>query len=250
MIENIDDNFGVLLARLKEWNAFENTLVIFMTDNGMAIPRNPINRNGVEELPFNAHLKGYKNSPHEGGTHVPAFWYWKGVLGEGVDIDGLTAHIDLYKTFSDLAGVHLPEQMQALSGRSLLPLLMNPDADWPDREHFVHSGRWNPGERDNAQYVNCAVRTQQWRFVNNEELYDIPKDPYETKDLSALYPEVISKLQASYNSWWEATLPFLVNEGLPIVKPEDQPLTKRYYLQLNSEGIPEYNPCFKQKYQL
>ena len=70
---------------------------------------------------FNANLRGGKNSPNEGGTHVPAFWYCKDVLGEGVDIEALTAHIDLYRTFCELADVKLPAKMQELDGRSRDP---------------------------------------------------------------------------------------------------------------------------------
>jgi len=105
----------------KKWNALENTLVIFMTDNGMSMRK--ITKNGKPVERYNAGMKGAKNSPHEGGTHVPAFWYWKDVLGEGVDIDALTAHLDLYPTFIKLAGAKLPKEMQSLEGRSLLPLL-------------------------------------------------------------------------------------------------------------------------------
>ena len=240
MIENIDDNFGELMLKLEQWNALENTLVIFMTDNGMSMPM--ITHNGEKEKPYNANLRGGKNSPFEGGTHVPAFWYWKGILGNDVDINALTAHIDLYKTFCELAGAKLPEKMQELSGRSLLPLLKNPEAEWPDRELYVHCGRWKPEERESQRYVKCAVRTQQWRFDNNEQLFDISKDPFETNDVAAQNPEVVSELNKAFDNWWEAVLPFMVNEGLPTVKPEDQPLAKRYYKQLESEEIPEYIP--------
>ena len=240
MIENIDDNFGELMLKLEQWNALENTLVIFMTDNGMSMPM--ITHNGEKEKPYNANLRGGKNSPFEGGTHVPAFWYWKGILGNDVDINALTAHIDLYKTFCELGGAKLPEKMQELSGRSLLPLLKNPEAEWPDRELYVHCGRWKPEERESQRYVKCAVRTQQWRFDNNEQLFDISKDPFETNDVAAQNPEVVSELNKAFDNWWEAVLPFMVNEGLPTVKPEDQPLAKRYYKQLESEEIPEYIP--------
>ena len=240
MIENIDDNFGVFMEKLKEWKVLDNTIVIFMTDNGMSMPK--IVRNGKTEDPFNANLRGHKNSPFEGGNHVPAFWYWKGVTGEGVDIDALTAHIDIYKTFCSLAGVKLPTKMQELEGQSLLPLLQNPKAVWPDRQLFVHIGRWAAGERDSAKYEGCAVRTQQWRFVNNKMLFDVIKDPGEQNDLANSQPELINKLRQSHNLWWDATLPNLVNENLPKVSPEEQPLALRYYKQLKEKGIMLWAP--------
>lgn len=240
MIENIDDNFGEFFQKLEAWNALENTIVIFMTDNGATHLNGSLNGEPVTH--FNANLRGSKNSPFEGGTHVPAFWYWKGKFQEGVDVDGLTAHIDMYQTFCELAGVKLPEDMQELSGRSLVPLLENPNAEWADRELFIHCGRWKTGERDEAKFTKAAVRTQQWRFDNNNQLYDITIDPSEKNDVAADNPEVITQLRASYNKWWESVQPLMVNEGLPIVAPEDQPFAKRYNKQLEEIGIPNWSP--------
>ena len=238
MIENIDDNMGLLWTKLIEWKALENTLIIFMTDNGMSM--RSISHKGKRITPYNVGMRGRKGTPNEGGTHVPAFWYWKGVLGEGVDIDALTSHIDLYQTFTELAGAKLPAKMHSMDGRSLLSLLENPKADWPDRELFVHCGRWDPGRRDASKYTRCAVRTERWRFVNNEQLYDISADPNETTDVSANHPEVVKQLRQSYDQWWESVKPMMVNEDLPRVK--EHPLHIRYNQQLESKGIPEWAP--------
>jgi arylsulfatase len=228
------------MEKLAEWKALDNTLVIFMTDNGSSRIRGTLNGKSVSL--FNAHFKSGKGTPYEGGTHVPAFWYWKGVLGEGVDVDALTSHFDLYKTFCDLAGVTLPATMQELDGRSLLPLLKDPKADWPDQERFVHCGRWDSGQRDTFKFKNFAVRTEQWRFVNNKELYDISKDPFETTNVAGEHADVITKLRQSYDQWWESVLPLMVNEDLPSVSQKNQPLAIRYYKQLKEKGIPEWAP--------
>nr|WP_222846136.1 arylsulfatase [Pontiella sulfatireligans] len=241
MIENIDDNFGVLWEKLNAWKALDNTLLIFMTDNGMSMP--PIKLNGKKQDVFNAGMRGRKNSPNEGGTHVPAFWYWNGVLGEGVDVDALTAHIDLYKTFCDLAGAKLPSKMQQMDGRSLLPLLKNSNEKWADRELFVHCGRWKAGDLDNFKFKKCGVRTAKWRFTNNAELYDIPTDPGEKTNVASAHPEVVDRLRKSYNNWWSSVLPLMVNEGLPRVAPDDQPLAIRYNKQLKEKGIPKWAPA-------
>ena len=240
MVENIDDNIGLLMDKLREWKALENTLVIFMTDNGMSM--GGIKHRGKSLKAFNAGMKGSKNSTNEGGTHVPSFWHWKGVLGEGVDIGALTAHIDLYKTFCDLAGANLPEKMQDIDGRSLLPLLEDPKAKWVDRELFVHRGRWKAGEREEKKYA-CAVRTARWRFVNNKQLYDIANDPGETTDVADSHPEVVDRLRTSFDKWWESVLPLMVNEGLPEIEQKDKPLALRYYRQQEEKGIPEWSPA-------
>lgn len=240
MIENIDDNFGLLITKLTEWQALENTLIIFMTDNGSTGLGGQLN--GEKVRLFNANLRGFKNSPHEGGTHVPAFWYWKGVLHEGTDINTLSAHIDLYPTFTELAGATLPEKLQDLDGRSLLPLLNNPEAFMEDRTLFFHCGRWKAGERDSSKYKKCAVRNQQWRLVDNKFLYDISTDPFQKKDVAKDNPEVVKKLSALFDTWWEASLPLMTNEDLPRVKPTDQPFAKRYEKQLAEKGIPDWAP--------
>ena len=218
MIENIDHNFGEMMKRLESWGALENTLVIFMTDNGMSMSVGK--RNGEPVVPHNAGLRGRKNSPDEGGTRVPSFWYWRGVLEEGADVPALTRHLDLYRTFCDLAGVEIPESKFPPRGRSLVPLLEDPSADWAERQIFIHCARWGDGRknkltREENRYSKCAIRTDRWRLVENTRLYDILADPQQLLDVAAEYPEVVQELSRAYDEWWNSTEPFLVNEGLP-----------------------------------
>lgn len=239
MLENIDDNFGLLMDKLDEWNLWDDTLVIFITDNGQAGRNGKLN--GKREPIFTAGFKTGKGSPYEGGTHVPAFWRWKGKLGEGIDINALTAHIDFYKTFCDLAGVNIPGDVQPIDGRSLIGLLEDPNAVWPDRELFVHQGRWEKGSDPNeAKFRNCAVRTQRWRFVNNKELFDIENDPYESTNVIEQHPDVVAKLRRTYDRWWDQTVPLMVNEDAPFAPR--QPQEVRYEKQLAERGIPEWTP--------
>ena len=240
MIENIDDNFGLLMEKLDEWKAWDNTLVIFMTDNGQAGRSGKVNGKPIRI--FTAGFKTGKGSPYEGGTHVPAFWRWKGVLDEGRDISALSAHIDIFKTFLELAGISVPDNIQPVDGRSLVPLLRDTQAPWEDRYLFVHQGRWNKGEDPNlSKFKSCAVRTQRWRFVNNKELYDISVDPYETADVAEEHPEVVADLREAFDRWWEETLPLLVNEDVPYSPV--QPQAVRYEKQLKEIGIPEWKPA-------
>ncbi|MEM7143786.1 MAG: arylsulfatase [Verrucomicrobiota bacterium] len=239
MIENFDDNMGLLMEKLDEWDAWDNTLLIFMTDNGQAGKN--AKKDGKSVQLHTAGFKTGKGSPHEGGTHVPAFWRWKGVLGEGVDIPALTAHIDLFKTFADLAGAKIPKKTQDIDGTTMLPLLEKPNAEWPDRHLFVHRGRWDKGADPNeSKFDGCAVRTQRWRFVNNEELYDISNDPYEDNNVADQHPEVIAELRKVYDQWWEETLPLMVHENLPYA--DAHPQVVRYEKQLKKKGIPDWTP--------
>ena len=252
MIENIDDNFGLMMNKLTEWGALENTLVIFMTDNGMAMKS--IGKKGVKGKfnAWNAGMKGHKDSAWEGGSRVPSFWYWKGVLGEGVDISALSAHIDLYRTFCEIAGAKIPKSSLPPSGRSLIPLLENSDAEWADRTLFFHRGRWGGGgrgkkTRELAKYYGMAVRNSRWRLVNDMNsketwLCDISQDRGETKNLIKQYPEVAEKMKAQFDQWWDRTESLLINEGLPRLQAEQHHLHILYNKQLKEKGIPEWAP--------
>ena len=237
MIENIDDNFGLLMQKLDEWKLWDNTLVIFITDNGQASRSGKLN--GEKTPIFTAGFKSGKGSVYEGGTHVPAFWRWKGKLGEGVDIPALTAHIDLYQTMCQLGGAEIPNGIQKIDGRTLLPLLENPRADWADRQLFSHKGRWEKGADPNkSKLKDFSVRTQRWRFVNNKQLHDISADPYEKTDVAADHPDVVSRLRKSYDAWWAETVPLMVNEDAPYAP--HQPQAVRYEKQLKERGIPKW----------
>jgi arylsulfatase len=93
---------------------------------------------------------------------------------------------------------------------------------------------------DEAKYVKMAIRSQQWRFVNNKELYDVAVDPGETNNIADTNPEVISKFKLPYDQWWYNSIPLMVNENRKRVK--EQPLHVRYYKQLETEGIPYWSP--------
>ncbi len=237
MIENIDDNFGLLMEKLEHWDLWENALVIFMTDNGQA--GRAATLNGEHVTLFTAGFKTGKGSPYEGGTHVPAFWRWKGRLGEGVDIPALTAHIDIFRTFASLSGTAIPDSIQKLDGRNLLPLLEDPEADWDNRYLFTHKGRWEKGVEPNThKWQDFSVRTERWRFVNNEELYDISKDPYEKVNVAESHPKVVDRLRTVYDEWWQETRHQMVHEDKLYM--EERPQWVRYEKQKLNRGIPDW----------
>ena len=209
MIANIDENMGLLMAKLDEWQLADNTLLIFMTDNGSSAGT------------FPAGMRGKKNSPHEGGSRVPLFLRLPEKIKAGVDIDGLTRHFDLFPTLAELAGATIPAGVK-LDGQSLLPLVENPAAEWPDRNQFFHIGRWAKAgapekwgkgstDPDAAKYKGFAVRNEKWRLVG-EELFDIQKDPGETTDVSKDHPEVVKAMRKSFDDWWSEVRPLMVNE--------------------------------------
>jgi arylsulfatase A-like enzyme len=220
LIENIDDNFGRLLAKLKDSGIEDNTLVIFMTDNGGTL--------GVQI--FNAGMRGQKVTPYQGGTRVPSFWRWPAGFQGGVDVDALTAHIDIFPTLAAIAGVDLSAEAKAqVEGRSLLPLLKDPKADWPDRTLVTHVGRWPRGKVETAKYTNCSIRDARFTLVNNRELYDLKADPGESKNVLTSHPDEVARLRAAYDRWWRDVLPRLENEAA--IGPKINPFKELYWKQ-------------------
>jgi arylsulfatase A-like enzyme len=235
MIANIDDNVGRFMQRLRELGLDDNTLVIFMTDNGGTI--------GVKR--YNAGMRGAKVSPWVGGTRASSFWRWKGKFEPG-DVDALAAHIDVFPTLTEISGAKPPaEATDKLEGRSLAPLLAHPKADWPDRILVTHVGRWERGKAADAKYRNCSVRNTRFAMVSLArpdgapawQLFDLASDPGQQTDVLARFPEAAKELESHYDAWWDSIQSGLVNED--VVGPEVNPFHERYWAQFPEERPPE-----------
>ena len=249
MIENIDANVGRLMQALEEWQLLDDTIVIFMSDNGMAADgsgqgNDPVGTDaeGNPMMRYNAGMRGLKGSPDEGGVRVPLFVRWDGHLQPGRDIDQVTAHIDILPTLVELAGGELPADQ--VEGRSLVPLLENATAEWQDRYLYTHVGRWKTGANPNDfQWNLFAVRSQQFRLVNNVQLYDMQSDPGQKVNVIDQHPKVAADMRAEYDQWWHETVPMMVNEDAPMSPV--RPFFEAYEKQLNTTGIPDWHPSYK-----
>lgn len=187
MLENVDHNVGRLLSLLDSLQIADNTIVVFLSDNGP---------NGVR---YNGGMKGSKASVDEGGVRVPCFVRWPGQLPAGKEVPQLAAHIDLLPTLLDLAGIRITP-VYPFDGRSLVPLMREDQPEWPDRALFtVYS-------EDEPRAYPGAMRTDRYRFLlnrdNQSELYDMQQDPGQTTDLSAQLPEVVDTLRQQYEAWY------------------------------------------------
>ena len=225
MLENIDDNFGHLLAKLEEWGIEKETLVIYLgTDNGGTA--------GVKI--FNAGMHGGKGTPYQGGTRAPAFFRWPAKFAGGRDVNTLTAHVDMFRTLAAVAGVKLDAEIsKQVEGRSLLPLLTQEKVEWPDRTLVTHVGRWPHGKVAEAKFTNCSIRDARFTLVNNKELYDLAADPGEKVNVIEQNPDAAAKLRAAYDQWWNESLPMLVNEDA--VGPKVNPFKEIYWKQFNEQ---------------
>lgn len=195
MIANIDVNMGTLLKKLEDLSLIENTVFIFMSDNGQSSVKLP---KPGDPFYFNAGMRGVKGSNYDGGHRVNCFISWpKGNINNG-DVNQLTAGFDLMPSIIELCGLENKHNID-FDGKSLVPLLKNPNSKWDERTLFVHNQRIETP----VKWRNCAVMTQQYRLINGKELYDMKTDPGQEKDISSANPQIVQKLREQYNQWWK-----------------------------------------------
>jgi len=210
MVTNIDDNVGRLLDKLKELNIEDNTIVIFMTDNGPQISRR-------QSDCYNAGLHGSKGTVYEGGIRVPFFIRLPGVFEAGKKIGFVAAHIDILPTLLDICDVKKSEDV-SIDGVSLLPLLVIENVELPNRTLYF---QWHRGDEPQL-YRSFAARSQRYKLVhpvgagtqssgsylekilaNPElELYDMVADPGEKKNIAAEHPDVVAQMRKDYENWF------------------------------------------------
>jgi arylsulfatase A-like enzyme len=203
MVENIDWNVGRLSDKIASLGLEENTIFIYMTDNGP---------NGNR---WNEGMKGRKGSTDEGGVRSPLFVQWKGTIMEGHKIPQIASAIDLFPTLADLAGISY-ETEKKQDGLSLIPLLLQDDSEWSDRFVINH---WRG---------RTAVRSQQYRLDHEDNLFDMIADPGQATDISNTHPEVFAKLKEAKTQWESEVLIELPEEDdrtFPVGHP-DYPITQ------------------------
>jgi hypothetical protein len=249
MIENIDQNLGRLTAFLKERGLDENTIVIFMNDNGVT--------EGLDV--YNAGMRGCKATIWQGGTRAMSFWKWPGKWAPKT-AENLTAHLDVLPTLCELAGAEIPEDVQSeLQGFSLVPLLNGTSWDHDDRYLYQNVGRWPAGTAASHKHAMCAVRKGRYLLMRSAEcsdpecekyksqcatmravrkglttttyaygtaqehwgvtplgrwvLIDVKNDPACQNDLSASHPELVASMIKSYDNWWDEQFPVMMARG-------------------------------------
>lgn len=197
MISNIDMNFGRLKEKLEKWGVLNNTILIFMTDNGSSCAAEVDPEEFVIEG-YNAGLRGLKNSAYDGGHRVPFFMSWPDQgINQGEDIDVLTANIDFMPTLLSLCGIPTKAEVD-FHGTSLSPLL-HKSGTFVERVIVTDSQRLtNP-----CKWRQSSVMTDRWRLINGFELYDINLDREQRNDIAYMYPNVVAMLRDGYDHWWD-----------------------------------------------
>ncbi|WP_111709395.1 arylsulfatase [Lutibacter citreus] len=195
MIANIDENIGKMDEFLKTNDLFENTIFIFMTDNG--------GTGGLRV--FNAGMRGGKTSLYEGGHRVPFFIRWpNGNLSKPKNIDKLTHSQDILPTLIDLCNLKCDEQ--DFNGVSLKKLMTDADSELEERILVMQNAQSALPKKFDA-----TVMWGKWRWIKNNELYNIKSDPAQQINIADKYPMVVEKMRAYYEQWWLSVQPSLEN---------------------------------------
>ena len=199
MIMNIDNNIGRLTAFLDDTGLTENTILVFLTDNGSTFGSRY----------FNAGMRGRKTELWEGGHRVPLFIRWPGgELGTPRDVEGLTQVQDLPPTLIDLAGLVTPAAPR-FDGISLAPVLRGRAVVPGERMMVINYSRMpfgfdypSPASPSIMSREGAGVLWKRWRLLEDRELYDLAADPMQQNNVIEDHPEVAAKMRSHLDSWW------------------------------------------------
>jgi arylsulfatase len=210
MVDRLDQNIGRLQAKLREMEVDENTLILFMSDNGASAE--VVNLEGSGEIGSltrwtslggdwanvsNVPLQYYKNYSHEGGIKTPMIAYWPQGIQERNTFNESPLHlIDLLPTLAELIGVEYPsnfndEVITPVDGISFLPIFSGKEISRKEPLYW----EWQHGK---------AIREGDWKLVSYKDkwtLHNLKDDPVEAIDLSTSEPEKMSDLKAKYDDW-------------------------------------------------
>ena len=224
-ISRVDQNLGRLRRLLAEEGLAENTLFVFLTDNGTS---------GGDKV-FGAGMRGKKGSQYDGGHRVPCFFHWPaGGLDQPADVARLTAHIDLLPTLADLCGLGLPDGVE-LDGTSLEPLLLDPQGPWPERTLVVESQRVPHPEKGRRH----AVMTDRWRMIDGKELFDMTSDPAQQHNVAAQHADIVDNFRQAYDRYWSSVTWGDDEYGRPVL---GSPHQEEVYLA-SEDWMPIEGPC-------
>ena len=210
MIDRVDQNLGRLFAKVKELGEWDNTLIMFLTDNGACpeqpnttpdIPPGPVESYRTVSVGWanasNTPYRKFKSTDYEGGIRTPFIAHWPGVIKPGMT--NQVGHIiDISATFRDITGAKYPKQIQGKKtkppvGKSLLPIFKG-DERKPHKEIFWRFNRANAIRQGDLKVVRAG---KVW------ELYDLKADPTETKNLAKERPMKTAELSQMWEDWNE-----------------------------------------------
>ena len=246
MITNLDENMGRLLDFLKEEGLHENTILAFTTDDGPQKVGQQFDEGGwALEHGFNAGQRGGKGSGYEGGHRLFSFVRWPaGGVGGGKEISPLTSVMDVLPTMMDLCEI-TPMADLDLDGISFKPALYGKELQGNSERTLVIS-KFRIEKMDSLE-GNLCVMYQDWRLVNNRELYNVKNDPAQTKDMASSYPEIVERIRGNYADWLEHATK-TINEPVRFVLGDDR--ARKISLTTQDSYVLKGNSVFAQRHVL
>lgn len=211
MIANIDENMGRLDDFLNKVGLTDNTITIFLTDNGGTA--------GVKV--YNAGLRAGKVTYYEGGHRVPCYIRWpNGRFTCERDVADLTEVQDLLPTLLELCEIPTAANPR-FDGMSLASRLRGQSSRLPDRTLVVQFGP-GFGQQDNSgpKKYECCVMQNQWRLVNGRELYNVALDREQVKNIASERPDIVTELKLEYETFWKSVSRDLEN-FVPLIVGSD-----------------------------
>jgi len=198
MITNIDENVGRLFKKLDALRIRENTIVVYLNDNGPNTMR------------YVGNMRGMKTHVDDGGIRSPLLFHWPARVSPGKTSDALCAHIDVLPTILAACDVTVPTGLK-IDGRSFLPLLTGDDVNWPTRQVVLQTHRGDIPQ----EFHHFALHEHPWKLVHPSgfgkehfdgkpeiQLYNLSSDPRQQHDVAIQNPEVLRRLKAGYESWF------------------------------------------------
>jgi arylsulfatase len=191
MISYLDNQVGEIIQKLKELGLYENTIIVFSSDNG------PTYTGGVDPKyfnsakPFNNEYGRTKGFTYEGGIRVPMIASWPGKIKAGTTTNHISAFWDVMPTLGELVNEKVPDD---IDGISFLPTLFGNENQ--QNHEFLY---WEFPSYQGQQ----AVRMGDWKGIRKNifkgnmtlELYNLKNDPTETTDVALKFPEIVSKIE-------------------------------------------------------
>lgn len=189
---------------MKEIGEYENTILVFMSDNGAP-------GGEVVPLPKNGPFSGFKGQSWQGGYRVPMFVWYGDKIKRGTVCDEMVSSMDIFPTLMDIAGIPLPEN-QIVDGVSLAPILFG-ETHEPLHDHLVwmsqHAENWAMNKVRDQGIALAAFMVREGDYVlryvmedNRFYLYNVQKDRGEHEDLSAKYPERMEHMKTIFRHWF------------------------------------------------
>ncbi|MFS4491371.1 arylsulfatase [Maribacter sp. 2308TA10-17] len=213
MVSYLDENIGKLIQQLKDENIFDNTLIVFTSDNGPSYAGGADPDFFDSAKPFASQYGRGKGFLYEGGIRVPMIVSWPSKIKAGSKSDHISAHYDMLATFADVAGYKIEE---GSDGISMLPTLLS------EANQEVHEFMFWEFPSYGGQ---VAIRMGDWKVVRQNlkndqpttlELYNLKDDPTETKNLANTNPEIIQKAAEIFKA--EREIPEMKNFKIPILQ--------------------------------